>query len=278
MVKMICSYNFVNMNEQIYWIQRLHELMRNSFWDPFFILWSYVDSLGFTMLVIGVVWYLINRTIGVRLFYILILSNVVNELLKNLFHLPRPCQIDPSVGLICLKTFGFPSGGAQLAILLSGILIIECKKRLFQFLGVVFGLLLAFSRFYLGVHFFTDILGGLFVGAVMLYVYAKVFPLLAPYHRVLSFIFPFFGLLSLRPLQFGLSLSVSFGLLLYDRLKCKPIQGEFFRYTAALCAILGSFLILEAKVFFPQFKVFFYLASGFWFSTLEIWYRGVRAS
>jgi undecaprenyl-diphosphatase len=266
------------MNEQIYWIQRLHDVMRNPFWDQFFILWNYVDSLGFKMLVIGIVWYLINRKIGVRLFFIILLSNVVNELLKNLFHLPRPCQIDPSLGIICLKTYGFPSGAAQLAILLSGILIIECKKRLLQILGIVFAIFLSFSRIYLGVHFFTDILGGLFVGAMMLLIYAKAFPFLVPYHRVLSFIFPFFGLFFARPLQFGLALGVALGLLLYDQWKCKPIQQNFFRYAAAFCAILGAYLILEAKVFFPDLKVFFYVASGFWFSTVGIWCRKTRAS
>lgn len=258
---------------ELTWIQRLQDAIRTPFLDQFFIFWNHFDSLPFTLVVIGIVWYLINRAIGIRLFYIMILSSLANELLKYFFDLPRPCQMDPSVGILCFKTPGFPSGAAQMSILLAGILYIECKQRIFQWLGILFAVLLCFSRIYLGVHFFTDILGGLFVGGLLLLIYAKGFPLATPYYRFFSFLFPLVAILLGKTSQFGLLFGVAIGLLIYDRMKLATIKQWTFRLLGAICAIGGTFLILEARVFIPHLKFLFPIAAGAWFSTVETWCR-----
>lgn len=252
------------------WMHRLLDAIRTPFWNKFFIFWNYFDSLPFGLVVIGIVWYLINRQIGIRLFYVMMLSSIVNELLKYLFDLPRPCQMDPSLGLLCLKTPGFPSGAAQMGMVYAGVLILECKQRIWQLLGVLFALFLCFSRIYLGVHFFTDILGGLFVGGLLLLVYAKVFPLAAPYYRLLSFLLPITALAFGKITQFGLLLGIALGLLIDDQ---KPVKQWSFRILGLILAIVGTFLIFEAKTFVPHVKFLFPIAAGFWFSTVESWCR-----
>jgi len=158
--------------------------------DYFFIAWNYVDTLAFSILLISVVWYLIDRPIGIRLLYIFLLGAVINKFLKGFFGLPRPCQIDSLVGILCLPSPGFPSGAAQSAILIAGIIWIESCKRLYRWLGVLFALFLSFSRIYLGLHFFSDILGGWIVGGVLLLVYSKLFPLFEKNWRRYLFLFP----------------------------------------------------------------------------------------
>ncbi|HSX13843.1 MAG TPA: phosphatase PAP2 family protein [Chlamydiales bacterium] len=258
---------------ELQWIQNLQDVIRGPFLDRFFILWNRVDSLPFYLLIISIVWYLINRTIGIRLFYIMIISAIVNELLKSLFHLPRPCQMDPSVGILCIKTYGFPSGAAQASILLSGVLIIECKQRILQILGIFFALFLCFSRIYLGVHFFTDILGGLFVGGLLLLLYAKVFPIATPYHRLLSFVLPLVPLIKGNFFLFGILIGVAIGLMFSEFKNIQMPKQWVYRIVGAVCAIVGSFLIIEERVFLPHLKTLFAIAAGLWFSTVEIWCR-----
>lgn len=162
---------------ELEWIQQLQSALRSTWMDYFFIAWHYVDTPAFSIFLILVVWFLIDQSIGIRLACILPLSEVINKLLKGFIGLPRPCQIDSLVGVLCLPSPGFPSAAAQTAILIAGIVFIETRKTLYRWLGVLFALVLSFSRIYLGLHYFSDILGGWIVGGVLLIVYSKLFPL-----------------------------------------------------------------------------------------------------
>lgn len=167
-------------NQQLEWIRDIQHALRSPILDWFFIGWNYLDTLPFVMLVIIVVWTFIDKKIGVKMFFILILSGVLNKFLKGVFELPRPCHLDPSVSVwVCYPYFGFPSGAAQSAMIYLGVLLIECKRRIYWLWGILFALLLCFSRIYLGLHFFTDILGGLVVGALLMLIYWKIFPFLS---------------------------------------------------------------------------------------------------
>ena len=176
---------------ELEWIHRMQSALRSPWMDRFFIAWNYADTTFFWMFLVLVVWYFFNRKIGIRLIYIFLLNGLINGVLKAAFDLPRPCQIDSSLGVLCLLSPGFPSGAAQSAILFSGIIFLETKNLLYRYLGLLFAVFLCFSRIYLGVHFFTDILGGLVVGAVLLLIYGKVFPLMEKRWKVGVWIFPF---------------------------------------------------------------------------------------
>ncbi len=258
---------------ELYFIRQLQETLRGPLLDLFFLGWNFVDTFGFAIILIGVIWYLVNRQIGIRLFYILCLSSILNWMLKHWFALPRPCHVDPAVGLLCFSSPGFPSGAAQTAILLSGILFIECKNNLYRCLGVVFAFFLCFSRVYLGVHYFTDILGGLIVGGLLLIVYQKLFPLLQKHWKILSLLFPFFVLLVGRsaylPL-FGISLGTAVGLLLGQKQEFKN-KNRWMKALEAFTAILGAFLLLKGKFLMPELKILPIFACGLWFSFLGTW-------
>ncbi len=265
---MISSYQ-----AQVEWIQKIHTTLRSPAMDRFFIGWGYAGSFAFVMIVVALVWYLLNRKIGVKLFYIMILSGVTNMALKAAFDLPRPCQVDSSIGLICLSSPGFPSGAAQTAILFGGIAVLECRKRIYKILGILFALFLSFSRIYLGVHYFTDVFGGWIVGAILLFVYWKLFPKFERGWKIWAFLFPALLLLIERHFihSFWAGLGVAVGLLLQSRAKDTSMPKWGIRIGQAWSVIFGAFFLLTLKRTLPAYGPIFGIGFGFWFSFLGAW-------
>ncbi len=160
---------------QLEFIQYLHKA-RDPFLDNLIKLFDFFDRQEFLFILIPVIWLGFGWRFGMRIFYLLALSHIVNYELKNLFALPRPFHLDPTVGIIQVSGYGFPSGAAQSAILLSGLLLIYWRSRWKWVIAATYTILLSFSRVYLGVHFPVDILGGWIVGFLLLGVYLLVFP------------------------------------------------------------------------------------------------------
>ncbi|KKW20013.1 MAG: Phosphoesterase PA-phosphatase related protein [Parcubacteria group bacterium GW2011_GWA2_51_10] len=91
---------------------------------------------------------------------------------KELVERPRP-ELDISAYLE--QTFSFPSGHAAFSLALYGFIAWAIsarrprRERIFWFaLSALIITLVSFSRLYLGVHYLTDVLGGLVIGAVFL--------------------------------------------------------------------------------------------------------------
>lgn len=144
------------------------QLIRTPFLDKFFLFLNYFDTFYFPLILIPVIWFGYNWKWGLRLLYIIIISSVLNELAKLLFHQPRPTFLDPSVGVIFLKNFGFPSGAAQAATVYSGLMILYFKnKKVAWILGSILVFFISLSRVYLGVHFISDLIGGYILGIIV---------------------------------------------------------------------------------------------------------------
>ena len=255
---------------ELSWIRALQTSLRSPFLDNFFIGWNYVDSFAFAIILIPIVWQLLGRQKGIRLFYILILSRVINHSLKEYFGLPRPCQVDPSVGLLCFSSYGFPSGAAQTAIVLAGITFIEYKRTLYRILAVIFALFLSFSRTYLGVHYFSDIVGGLFFGSFVLLIYWKLFPLMEKEWKKAFIFFPLALILigGKDALLFCfLTLGVQIGLVSGEK-TLSPKRSLSRCWLQATIIIFGLF-VLELASVLPHFvQLGCALIMGIWLSFL----------
>ena len=129
------------------------------------------------IVIIGLFYWCIDRGLGARLLLLLSLSDFTNGLLKWTFHSPRPYWIDPNVKALSTEiSYGLPSGHAQSSLTAYGYLAVSLKKRWMWVVAVLLVLAVAFSRVYLGVHFFTDILGGWLTSALVLLAFTQLEP------------------------------------------------------------------------------------------------------
>lgn len=149
---------------------------RNPVFDAFFTFLNLFDTPAFFFVLIPAVWLGKGWKTGLKVSYILFLSGLINHALKGLFLFPRPFHLDPSLGVIQVSGYGFPSGAAQTVMLLSGILLTSVKSPWKWCIALLYILSISFSRLYLGVHFPTDILAGWAVGFALWVFYATAFP------------------------------------------------------------------------------------------------------
>jgi undecaprenyl-diphosphatase len=92
----------------------------------------------------------------------LLTAFLVEYPLKNLFHRHRPNQL---ISTTCPTNFSFPSGHAATAFSAATVLTFFDKKRRFFYSTIAF--LIAYSRIYLGCHYFLDVLGGGVLGIII---------------------------------------------------------------------------------------------------------------
>ncbi len=138
-----------------------------------------ISALGspvLTVLVIGMtLFYLLRRHWRHALIWVVAFvgGQGLNWLLKQLFARPRPYFTDP---LVVEANYSFPSGHAMWSFIVYGLLayfaLIDLPNRGARWLAIAGAAFLIFmiglSRIYLGVHYFSDVLGGYIAAAVWL--------------------------------------------------------------------------------------------------------------
>jgi membrane-associated phospholipid phosphatase len=153
----------------IYFLQQI----RGPVVDWIFRGLNFFDTDYYICSLIAFTWIGCSWRWGARLGFLLIGSTWINGIVKVAFSLPRPFSFDSSLGIVHLSGFGFPSGGAQTAMLLGCLLIYFWKNRWAWLIGIFYILLISFSRIFLGVHFPMDVLGGWILGMSIFLIYIK---------------------------------------------------------------------------------------------------------
>jgi membrane-associated phospholipid phosphatase len=138
------------------------------------VLFRLITDLGyhtFYYLVIGPLFWVVDRRHASVLFLLILASGLVNTAAKLLVHTPRP---DPLlVRVLDFRPYhsnsnAFPSGHAQNAVVFWIYAAWWVERRWFYALALAMVVLISFSRLYLAVHFPIDIVGGLAIGAAVL--------------------------------------------------------------------------------------------------------------
>lgn len=257
--------------QQLQWISSLQETLRSPYLDLFFKGMNYIDTPYFLMVLVGSLISFKSRKLALKIAFIFMLSGLFSSQLKNLFHQPRPCQLDPSVGLICYSSYGLPSGAAQSATLYLSLGWTYLKKFTSRLSLILFCLLLYFSRIYLGQHFFTDILGGLIVGLFLSLIYFKILPndlkKLAIYAMTASF------MTLLISWQYAmLFLGLALGIFNFSKLQLPPKLSQKLQGFSLL--ILGCFFLsfMGYQFNFSKDLIAFFLAYWFSGASLKTYY------
>lgn len=135
--------------------------------------WIFITSLGdggWFWIAIGVMllFFKKTRTAGFTLLIALLINSCLTNLtLKDLFARPRPyTQTTELVTLIeRLSSYSFPSGHTSVSF--SGALVLyRMMPKKIGIPAVILAALIGFSRLYVGVHYPTDVLGGIVVGII----------------------------------------------------------------------------------------------------------------
>jgi membrane-associated phospholipid phosphatase len=134
----------------------------------------------FYVLFLLLLYWSIDASLGLRLGLLLFFSGAVNHLFKVAFHGPRPYWYDSRVRALSSETtFGVPSGHAQNAVVLWGVIATKVRKRWAWAGAVTLMFFISVSRLYLGVHFPSDVLVGWLLGLFLLAAFIRWEPRLA---------------------------------------------------------------------------------------------------
>lgn len=103
-----------------------------------------------------------------------------NQLLKLVFHVPRPWIQDPTLQTVesakaGASGYSFPSGHTQSAVGLYGSFFAVAKRRWIRGACVIVIALVGLSRLYLGVHTPYDVIASLAIGTLVLIGYHYLF-------------------------------------------------------------------------------------------------------
>lgn len=143
-----------------------------SWLTPVMKFFSFLGREEFFLIIILVIYWGFDSKAGFRAALLLLLSNGFNLILKIGFHAPRPFWFDSSVKAFASDpTFGIPSGHTQNSTTVWGGLAFPSKRWLPILGASQVVVMVAISRIYLGVHFLSDVITGLFFGLITVAIY-----------------------------------------------------------------------------------------------------------
>jgi len=266
--QIIASSDFFLLQQQfLLWISHY----RNTVLDMFFIALTFFGSEYFYMLLIPFLFGWLDRKTACIIISVTLLSLILNTVMKEIFSLPRPpVSLTLPIYQGLAQGYGFPSGHAQGSLTLWGLIAIWNKKRLWIVIGcVVFVLLMALSRLYLGVHYPIDIIGGWGFAALvlLLYISSRKLKFQLPYwiFAVLFFVFA----VSLPVLRIEKTCTVLSGIFFGMELGNKYNLEKFYEinFLVRVTGIIitsGLLFIIHKLSHMPY--IISYVVIGFWVS------------
>ncbi len=143
---------------------------------------TFLGNELFYFLIIPLVYWCISKSFGIRLVYLFIVSIYINSWLKALFSIQRPVGIEGVQSLYVSSAEvvshypydSFPSGHAQGSATLWGMIAYQLRNRLFWVFAVFLVASISLSRLYVGLHWPTDVLAGIFIAAFIIFLAVKL--------------------------------------------------------------------------------------------------------
>ncbi|MGI5978901.1 MAG: phosphatase PAP2 family protein [Oscillospiraceae bacterium] len=150
----------------------LQDFLRSPFWNTFFVLFSRLGDGGILWIALGLALLFPPKTRRQGfdiLLCIAFAALVTNGILKPLFERVRPYNALEGLSILVPPepSWSFPSGHAN-ASFAAAFALTKCfgKKGAWSYLIAA---LISFSRLWVGVHYPTDVLGGIVCGTLLAY-------------------------------------------------------------------------------------------------------------
>lgn len=131
---------------------------------------DFVGRSAFYLLALTLVYWSIDRRLGLRLLLALVVSGVVVTTLKEWTNVPRPYITHPQdiTPLFTVKSDSFPSGHVAQSIVVWGTLALYVGRRWMLIAVGALAILAAWARLYAGVHYPIDVIGSIVIGVPLL--------------------------------------------------------------------------------------------------------------
>ena len=119
-----------------------------------------------------------NKKIGILIWINLVISTIINQVLKNIIQRPRPTEFR----IINQNGYSFPSGHSMASMTFYGFLIYLIYKKvknkylkwtLISLLSILI-ILVGASRVYLGVHYTSDVIAGILISISYLIMFTSI--------------------------------------------------------------------------------------------------------
>lgn len=141
---------------------------------PIMDFFSQLGTEDFFFLVLPLIFWSIDSALGIRVGFILVTSSMLNLIFKVGFANPRPYWVSSHVQPWWPETsFGIPSGHAQHAMSVWGIIAMYVKRSWVTIVCIILIFMIGFSRLVLGSHFPQDVLFGWLLGGVLLWAFSR---------------------------------------------------------------------------------------------------------
>lgn len=111
---------------------------------------------------------------------------LTSHLMKLMFQRPRPMGFEKELFLLKLPDYSFPSSHAVVVFAILPIIMTAYPK--YKWFFITFACLIAFSRFYLGLHYLSDVIFGSLIGLLISDFLLNVQDLSKHHHHVFNII------------------------------------------------------------------------------------------
>ncbi|OON92869.1 MAG: hypothetical protein ATN31_07700 [Candidatus Epulonipiscioides saccharophilum] len=142
------------------------ESIRNPFLNMLMETITFSAEIAFLGSIVIILYWCIDKEFAYKLVFIVLVNALFTSYVKNIVRKPRPFELG-IVKPLRVETapgYSFPSGHTSTATSFWGGAYYILKKKNILIVAIIMSIMVGFTRMYLGVHFPTDIIGGILIG------------------------------------------------------------------------------------------------------------------